>query len=242
MRLPAVVLEEFFLGSGYLADERRSVGCQLVFHHRNDAGTTFCEYCCSSQQTPKRGRNTVVAAHSELERFALSIYGADGVSAACLLLQARADLDVNLVLFAAFVGARGGALTPSQVSSAGSRIDEWNTEVVRPLRAVRQRLKSGPSPAPDERTAALRSAIQKLEIEAELIELAELGALGETLDTEPVPSGTAARAAAAAAAAAISVVLRAKTGRLPDVNESDAIAAIADAAAAFDDDTTQVGR
>ncbi|MCU1476665.1 MAG: hypothetical protein JWQ64_1358 [Subtercola sp.] len=184
----------------------------------------------------------MVAAHSELERFALSIYGADGVSAACLLLQARADLDVNLVLFAAFVGARGGALTPSQVSSAGSRIDEWNTEVVRPLRAVRQRLKSGPSPAPDERTAALRSAIQKLEIEAELIELAELGALGETLDTEPVPSGTAARAAAAAAAAAISVVLRAKTGRLPDVNESDAIAAIADAAAAFDDDTTQVGR
>jgi uncharacterized protein (TIGR02444 family) len=141
------------------------------------------------------------------------------------------------VLFAAFVGARGSILTPSHLVEARARVDEWHTEVVRPLRAVRQRLKSGPAPAPDERTAVLRSAIQKLEIDAELIELAELGLLSGTLAADPAPGDASARAAAA-----ISVVVKASTGRHPDADERDAIARIADAAAAFDDDTTQVGR
>jgi uncharacterized protein (TIGR02444 family) len=182
-----------------------------------------------------------------LHGFALRLYGTEGVSAACLLLQARADLDVNLVLFAAFVGTRGGVLTPLQVAEAGRRIGEWHGDVVRPLRAVRQRLKTGPAPAPDARTAALRAAIQKLEIEAELIELAELGALYETLEYETAPGGTTASAAdapdaaAAAVAAAITVVVSAKTGHKPDPQERDAIALISRAAAALEETTTQVG-
>ncbi len=172
---------------------------------------------------------------SELERFALDIYRADGVSSACLLLQARANLDVNLVLFAAFFGAQGRTLTSRQLALVGERIEAWHTEVVRPLRAVRQRLKTGPAPAPDERTAALRSAAQKLEIEAELIELAELDALGDTLDTEPAVGDTAT-----CAAAAIEIVVRAKIDREQDSDERAAIARIAGAAAAFVDDTTRV--
>jgi hypothetical protein len=118
---------------------------------------------------------------------------------------------------------------------------------VRPLRAVRQRLKTGPAPAPDARTGALRAAIQKLEIEAELIELAELGALYETLEYETAPGDTTASAAdapdaaAAAAAAAITVVVSAKTGHQPDPQERDAIALISRAAAAIEETTTQVG-
>ncbi len=172
---------------------------------------------------------------SELQAFALGIYGADGVSAACLLLQARADLDINLVLFAAFFGARGRTLTAAHVAEVGERIDAWHAEVVRPLRGVRQRLKSGPAPAPDQRTAALRSALQKLEIEAELIELAELDALGDTLDAEPAVGDTAARVAAA-----IGVVVRAKIGREQDGDEREAVTLIADATAVFVDDTTRV--
>ncbi len=166
-----------------------------------------------------------------LQRFALAIYRAEGVSTACLLLQARADLDVNLVLFAAFFGARGRTLTAAHVAEVGERIDAWHAEVVRPLRGVRQRLKSGPAPAPNERTAALRSALQKLEIEAELIELAEVDALGDTLDAEPAVGDTAARVAAA-----IDVVVRAKIGREQDGDEREAVTRIADAAAVFVDE------
>jgi len=120
------------------------------------------------------------------------------VSDACLHLQSRHDVDVPVVLFAAFVGAeRRQALTASGVEAARARVDAWHREVVRPLRAVRQRLKTGPAPAPNDITARLRSQVQKIEIEAELIELDELGALIPVLEPKPA-SGSATECAAAA--------------------------------------------
>lgn len=108
-----------------------------------------------------------------------------------------------MVLFAAFVGAvRRQTLTTSGVDAARRHVDAWHREVVRPLRAVRQRLKSGPAPAPNDMTARLRSQVQKIEIDAELIELDQLGALISVL--EPMPaSGSAAECAAAAIETAI---------------------------------------
>ena len=44
---------------------------------------------------------------SSLKSFALAVYGQDGVPAACLALQDGLGVDVNVVLFAAFVGAGG---------------------------------------------------------------------------------------------------------------------------------------
>lgn len=173
---------------------------------------------------------------SRLARFALGIYRADGVSAACLLLQERFEIDVNLVLFATFFGAEEGRrLTPSHVGELADRIDPWHAEVVRPLRAVRKRLKAGPAPAPDARTAELRGALQRVEIEAELIELAELGAVGETLEAGPASGDVATRAAAA-----IDVVVGAKADREWNGDERAAIARIAEAAAAFVGDTARV--
>jgi hypothetical protein len=46
--------------------------------------------------------------------------------------------------------------------------------VVVPLRVLRQRLKTGPAPAPIPATDELRRKVQAVEIEAELIELLEL--------------------------------------------------------------------
>ena len=173
---------------------------------------------------------------SRLTRFALGIYRADGVSTACLMLQERFELDVNLVLFAAFFGAQEGrALTPTHIDALADRIDPWHAEVVRPLRAVRKRLKTGPAPAPDARTGELRNALQRLEIDAELIELAELAAVGDTLEADPAVGDTAARAAAA-----IEVVVRAKCNRELDSDEDAAIARIADASAAMAGDTARV--
>lgn len=122
---------------------------------------------------------------------------------ACLHLQSRHDVDIPVVLFAAFVGAvRRQTLTASGVDAARGRVDAWHHEVVRPLRAVRQRLKNGPSPAPNDVTARLRSQVQKIEIEAELIELDQLDALIPEL--EPVPaSGNATERASSAIEAVV---------------------------------------
>ncbi len=108
-----------------------------------------------------------------------------------------------MVLFAAYLGAvLRQTLTASGVDAARGRVDEWHREIVRPLRAVRQRLKTGPAPAPDDITAQLRSQVQRIEIDAELIELDQLGALLPAL--EPV---TASGSASECASAAIKTVI-----------------------------------
>ena len=133
-----------------------------------------------------------------------------------------------MVLFAAFVGAvRRQELTATGVDSARGRVDEWHQEVVRPLRAVRQRLKTGPAPAPDDLTAQLRSKVQKIEIDAELIELDQLDALIPELETIPA-SGSAGESAAAAIEAAI----KSYAHTALDDRDLRAIDTIADAASA----------
>ncbi|MDH6193930.1 uncharacterized protein (TIGR02444 family) [Mycobacterium frederiksbergense] len=117
------------------------------------------------------------------KRFALALYASEGVADACLYLQNRHGLDVNRVLLAAFVGAeRRQRFTTSSLEAARARVDAWHREVVRPLRAVRQRLKAGPVPAPNDVTARLRRQVQQVEIDAELIELDQLGALIPALE------------------------------------------------------------
>lgn len=156
-------------------------------------------------------------------RFALDLYRRSGVADACLDLQNRHGLDVNLVLFAAFVGAvwRRG-LTVADLGQAHRRVDAWHQEIVRPLRAVRQRLKTGPDPAPSEATAGLRRKIAQLEIEAELIELDQLAALVPEPD-----SSRAASDAADCAKAAIETVVRARAGEALAEEDRAAIDAIA---------------
>lgn len=161
----------------------------------------------------------------------MELYARNGVPEACLHLQTRHDLDVPVVLFAAFVGAaRRQALTDSTVHAARGRVDAWHREVVRPLRAVRQRLKTGPAPAPDAITGQLRSGVQRIEIEAELIELDELDALIPELDLMPA-SGSAAECASAAIETAVRVYA---LGPLDD-RDFRAIDTIAGAASGSDD-------
>jgi uncharacterized protein (TIGR02444 family) len=139
-------------------------------------------------------------------------------------------VDVPVVLFAAFVGAeRRQTLTASGVEAARARVDAWHREVVRPLRAVRQHLKTepapAPAPAPNDITARLRSQVQKIEIEAELIELDELGALIPVLEPKPA-SGSATECAAAA----IETVITAYSHTGLDDRDHQAIDTIAHAA------------
>ncbi len=115
------------------------------------------------------------AARVSLPQFAVAVHEADGVAAACVSLQDEFDLDVNIVLLAAYVGAVSGqSLGGEQIAGARALVDAWHAEVVRPLRRVRRKLKAGPAPAPSERTEEVRSQVAKAELDAELVELALL--------------------------------------------------------------------
>jgi uncharacterized protein (TIGR02444 family) len=163
---------------------------------------------------------------ASFKRFALALYGSEGVADACLHLQNRHDLDVNLVLLAAFVGAeRRQRLTSSSLEAARACVDAWHREVVRPLRAVRQRLKTGPAPAPNEITAHLRRRLQQVEIDAEVIELDQLGALIPVLESMPA-SGSATECATAA----IETVIKTHTHTAINDRDRQALDTIAGAA------------
>ena len=74
-------------------------------------------------------------------RFSLELYARPGVAAACLTLQDRHGADVNLVLFALWLGSRGHQLTPEAGNDLARLARHWQRPIVRPLRWVRRRLK-----------------------------------------------------------------------------------------------------
>ena len=166
---------------------------------------------------------SAVTGTDSFRRFALELYRRAGVADACPGLQDRYELDVNIVLFAAFVGAaQRQELTAADLDRAHEQVDAWHDEVVRPLRAVRRRLKTGPAPAPDDATAALRRKLAQLEIEAEIIELDQLGVLIAQVDPPRSAGG-----AAECATAAIETVVRTHGGAGFDDRDREAIDLIA---------------
>ena len=119
---------------------------------------------------------------NELVAGAVGLYGRDGVAQACLLLQQRTALDVNVLLMAAWMGARRKhALGAAEAARARALVADWHSQIVTPLRAIRRRLKFGPLPAPSEQTDLLRAEIQAIEISAEIIELSQLQGLADEI-------------------------------------------------------------
>ena len=107
--------------------------------------------------------------------FALRVYRQPGVAEACLMLQDHHGVDVNVLLLALFAAVdRGILLDRAALEEVDRLVRPWRDEVVVPLRQVRRRLKSGPMPAPDAQTEALRNAVKAAELQAEQIEEALL--------------------------------------------------------------------
>lgn len=126
--------------------------------------------------------------------FSLGVYGKPGVAPACLVLQERYRLDINLLLFAAWAGAaHGHVLSDAEWGRAYATVGAWHAEMVRGLRSLRTRLKDGPPPAPGPQTEGLRSLVKKSELDAERIEQDLLYSLGGW------PAATADRLQATAA-------------------------------------------
>jgi uncharacterized protein (TIGR02444 family) len=150
--------------------------------------------------------------------FSLKVYSTEGVGEACLKLQERRNIDVNVILFCAFNGASGrGALDSKELEAALAAVKEWNAGVVCGLRVVRQRLKGGIEPIPKDLSDALRRRILKLEIDCEH---AEQLALARSVDRQ---------ARAEDAAVNVTAYFRSH-GFAPDAEDIAAMARILDAA------------
>lgn len=109
--------------------------------------------------------------------FSLRVYGSAGVPAACLALQERHRIDVNVLLFCCWLGASGrGALDGEEIAGVCATVDAWHDDVVRAIRGVRQRLKGGFGGAPLELSEPLRRRVAKLEVDLEHVEQLMLAA------------------------------------------------------------------
>lgn len=109
--------------------------------------------------------------------FALAVYAAEGVEAACLALQDRHGLDVNLLLYCCWAGLREpAALPPARLAAALAAVAPWQREVVAPLRALRRRLRRSVGEFAPAGTAPLRRAVKALELDAEYLALRRLAA------------------------------------------------------------------
>ncbi len=97
--------------------------------------------------------------------FSLALYREPGVEEACIGLQDRLGLDVNLLLYACWIAATGrGGLECDDWTRLIGDTAAWRNQVVEPLRAVRRHLK-GRGDMPD--AAALRERVKALELDAE---------------------------------------------------------------------------
>jgi uncharacterized protein (TIGR02444 family) len=97
-------------------------------------------------------------------RFSLDFCGRPGVAAACLDLQDGHGRDVNLVLFACWVGLSGrGRLAPAALATADAALEPWRRKIVAPLRVLRRRVKATAD------AAALYAALKAAELEAERV-------------------------------------------------------------------------
>ncbi|WP_037084837.1 TIGR02444 family protein [Neorhizobium vignae] len=124
--------------------------------------------------------------------FALRLYGAPGVGEACLLLQDESGVDVPVLLFSAWLTTNSVALSPTEIARIDDLVADWRNEVVKPLRAVRRRLKYGPHPAPTKETQTLRTGVKDVELSSERIELAVLEVEGQALIAADGSTGDAA--------------------------------------------------
>ena len=108
----------------------------------------------------------MVDAAAEFWRFSLTVYARPGVAPACLALQDRLGLDVNLLLFCCWAAARGHRLDPAELAVAEAASAAWQRDIVTPLRGIRRQLARPPALDPAD-AAILYDQAKQLELAAE---------------------------------------------------------------------------
>jgi uncharacterized protein (TIGR02444 family) len=121
---------------------------------------------------------TLASLDTPLWHFSLAVYRREGVQDECLDVQERLGVDVNLLMFCAYVGAvESVALSDQEVADAAAAIGTWNADMVHALRQVRRTLKpwgAGGQGEISQVAEALRVKVKGADLEAERIEQAML--------------------------------------------------------------------
>ncbi|WP_323813735.1 TIGR02444 family protein [Cellvibrio sp. NN19] len=103
---------------------------------------------------------------SGLWNFSLDVYARAGVADACLRLQDEHGANVNLLLWCAWLGAKGYSLEQEQLLQAQRVIASWDENYVKPLRALRRKMKSEFGVG-DANIESVRNSIKQAELHAE---------------------------------------------------------------------------
>lgn len=113
--------------------------------------------------------------------FSWALYHQPGVEAACLRLQDRDGLDVNILLLCCFLGTRGILLSADDVGRIAEDTRIWRDAVIAPLRNARRAAK----PLTGRDVQAFRKRLKQLELDGERLAqsllLAAAHGLGETV-------------------------------------------------------------
>jgi len=107
---------------------------------------------------------------NEFWRFSLAVYEQVDVAQECLALQQAIGVDVNLLLFCAWVGTHAIALSRAEIEEASNTVAAWHEHVVRPLRGARKQVKM----LHRDDFESFRTKVKGIELEAEQIEQAIL--------------------------------------------------------------------
>ena len=124
-----------------------------------------------------KGMKAMQKTASPFWTFSLSFYRMDGVAPACIEVQDKAGVDVNILLFVLFLASRGRALQTADVADIDTALKGWRDDVVIPLRAVRRVLRTPEKTVDPAQVAALRERIKAVELEAERLQQEALYAL-----------------------------------------------------------------
>ncbi|WP_417514070.1 TIGR02444 family protein [Minwuia sp.] len=109
---------------------------------------------------------------NEFWDFATRLYARDDTREACLDLQERKGLDVNVLLFCCWVASSGrGTFRQGELEAALDAVSEWRGHVIEVLRELRNRLKDGMPPAPKPLSDDLRRVVVECELHSEHVEI-----------------------------------------------------------------------
>lgn len=139
----------------------------------------------------KKGRPTAddTWPDSAFWTFSVDLYDRPGVEAACIALQDRRGLNVNLLLWSLWLADCGVVLDQSALGRAEAAVASWQTDIIEQLRRLRRRLRQQIDHAGADDIAGqwpgqvktLRETILALELDCEHLTQLALGRLGDGL-------------------------------------------------------------
>jgi uncharacterized protein (TIGR02444 family) len=119
-------------------------------------------------------------------RFSVAFYGQPGVADALIALQDRDGFDVNLVLFALWLGISGrGTLGSDTLAAAEGVAGMLRSEIVEPLRRLRRKLRNHS----DGDVQRLREGVKALEFAGERLVQERLARLAASGGAKTDPAG-----------------------------------------------------